>query len=74
MNSIIQNYNLKTYTMNTNVLGYWDKKKEKLKEKFPIITDEDLSYNEGKEKEMIELLGYKLGKSKQELLYIIVAI
>jgi hypothetical protein len=60
--------------MNTNVLGYWDKKKEKLKEKFPIITDEDLSYNEGKEKEMIELLGYKLGKSKQELLYIIVAI
>jgi len=57
--------------MNTNVLGYWDKKKEKLKQKFPIITDEDLSYNEGKEKEMIEMLGYKLGKSKQELLYII---
>ena len=57
--------------MNTNVLGYWDKKKEKLKRKFPIITDEDLSYNEGKEKEMIEMLGYKLGKSKQELLYII---
>jgi uncharacterized protein YjbJ (UPF0337 family) len=60
--------------MNTNVLGYWDKKKEKLKQKFPDITDEDLSYNEGKEKEMIELLGYKLGKSKQELLRIIVAI
>jgi hypothetical protein len=60
--------------MNTNVLGYWDKKKEKLKQTFPIITDEDLSYNEGKEKEMIELLGYKLGKSKQELLNIIVAI
>jgi hypothetical protein len=60
--------------MNTNVLGYWDKKKEKLKQKFPIITDEDLSYGEGKEKEMIELLGYKLGKSKQELLYIIVGI
>ena len=60
--------------MNTNVLGYWDKKKEKLKEKFPIITDEDLSYDEGKEREMIEMLGNKLGKSKQELLYIIVAI
>ena len=60
--------------MNTNVLGYWDMKKEKLKEKFPIITDEDLSYGEGKEKEMIEMLGNKLGKSKQELLYIIVAI
>ncbi len=66
--------NLKPYTMNTNVLGYWDQKKEKLKQKFPVITDEDLSYSEGKEKEMIELLGYKLGKSKQELLYIIVGI
>jgi len=60
--------------MNTNVIGYWNKKKEKLKQKFPIITDEDLRYNEGKEKEMIEMLGSKLGKTKQELLYIIVAL
>jgi uncharacterized protein YjbJ (UPF0337 family) len=60
--------------MNNNVIGYWDKKKEKLKEKFPAITDEDLRYREGKEKEMIEMLGNKLGKSKQELLSIIVAI
>jgi uncharacterized protein YjbJ (UPF0337 family) len=60
--------------MNTNVIGYWEKKKEKLKEKFPVITDEDLRYREGKEKEMIEMLGNKLGKSKQELLNIIVAI
>lgn len=60
--------------MNTRVIGYWDKKKEKLKQRFPIITDEDLLYREGKEKEMIEMLGYKLGKSKQELLNIIVAI
>jgi hypothetical protein len=60
--------------MSTNVIGYWNKKKEKLKEKFPVITDEDLRYNEGKEKEMIEMLGNKLGKSKLELLNIIVAI
>jgi hypothetical protein len=60
--------------MSTNVIGYWDKKKEKLKVKFPVITDEDLRYNEGKEKEMIEMLGNKLGKSKLELLNIIVAI
>jgi uncharacterized protein YjbJ (UPF0337 family) len=60
--------------MNTKVVGYWDKKKEKLKERFPNITEEDLRYREGKEKEMIEMLGYKLGKSKQELLNIIVAI
>ena len=60
--------------MNTNVIGYWNKKKEKLKQRFPVITDEDLRYIEGKEKEMIEMLGNKLGKSKQELLNIIVAI
>lgn len=60
--------------MNSNVIGYWDNKKEKLKEKFPAITDEDLRFREGKEKEMIEMLGNKLGKSKLELLNIITAI
>ena len=60
--------------MNSNVIVYWDKKKKKLKEKFPFITDDDLRYNEGKEREMIEMLGYKLGKSKLELLNIIIAI
>ena len=60
--------------MSTNVIGYWDKKKEKLKEKFPFITDEDLGFREGKEKEMIEMLGNKLGKSKLELINIIVTI
>ncbi len=60
--------------MNSNVIGYWDKKKEKLKEKFPFITDEDLGFREGKEKEMIEMLGNKLGKSKLELISIIVTI
>ena len=60
--------------MNSNVIGYWDKKKEKLKEKFPFITDEDLRFRDGKEKEMIEMLGNKLGKSKLELINIIVTI
>jgi len=57
--------------MNLNIIGFWDKKREKLKQKYPIITDEDLSYNEGKEKEMIEMLGNKLGKTKEEIIYII---
>ena len=57
--------------MSLNVIGYWDRKREKLKQIFPIITDEDLSYNEGKEKEMIEMLGNKLGKTKEELISII---
>ena len=53
----------------------WDKNEsEKIIQKFPNITDDDLSYLEGKEKEMLEILGYKLGKSKQELLQIIVTL
>ena len=64
----------KSEIMNTSVIGYWNKKKVKLKQRFPVITDEDLHYPEGKEKEMIELLGYKLGKTNQELLYIIIAL
>jgi len=60
--------------MNINVTGYWEQKKEKIKQRYPSITDKDLIYNEGKENVMIEMLGNKLGKSKQELLTIIVAL
>jgi hypothetical protein len=63
---------LKPDIMNTNEIGYWNKKKMKLKQKYKILTDKDLSFVEGKEKEMIEILGNKLGKTKQELLNIIV--
>jgi hypothetical protein len=57
--------------MEPKIIGYWDIKKEKLKLRFPGITDEDVTYPEGKEKEMMELLGYKLGKSKVELVSLI---
>jgi hypothetical protein len=60
--------------VNTKVTGYWNIKKEKLKHKYKILSDKDLCFSEGKEKEMIEMLGYKLGKTKQELLNIIVTL
>jgi hypothetical protein len=63
---------LKTNYMDTNIIGYWDKKKMKLKQKYKILTDKDLHYNEGKEEEMIQMLENKLGKTRQELLNIIV--
>jgi hypothetical protein len=55
-------------------IGYWNVKKEKLKQRYPFLKDEDLQFNLGKEKEMIELLGYKMGLSKQSLLEIIVSL
>jgi uncharacterized protein YjbJ (UPF0337 family) len=60
--------------MRTNSVRYWNDKKEKLKKKFKNLTDRDLNFNEGKEKEMIETVGKKLGKSKQELLKIIITL
>lgn len=33
---------LKPKTMNTIVKGFWNEKKDKLKQKYAIITDEDL--------------------------------
>lgn len=53
--------------MNMHETGYWNEKKEKLKQKYAIITDDDLQYCDGKETEMMEMLGYKLGKTKEEL-------
>jgi len=60
--------------MDTNYKGYWNEKKEKLKEKYAIITDNDFLFNEGKEKEMMEMLGYKLGKTTEQLRNIIAAL
>jgi len=60
--------------MKTIVLGYWDTKKEKIKQKYPGINDQDLVLYDGKEKEMIENLEYKLGISKLELAKIIEAL
>ncbi len=49
----------------------WGEKKERLKSLFPDIKDSDLHFYDGKEKVMIECLAFKLGKSTEELRYII---
>lgn len=53
---------------NTNapVKGTWNVQKSKLKEKFPILTDEDLRYENGKRDEMFSRVQVKLGKTKEE--------
>jgi hypothetical protein len=54
--------------------GYWGLKKEKLKLRFKTLSDKDLCFTEGNEIEMIETVGKKLGKTKQELLSIIITL
>lgn len=60
--------------MQQNTTRTWNERKEKLKQKFPAITDDDLHYYDGKEAVMIERLAYKLGKTSAELRYIIHAV
>ena len=47
--------------------GNWNEQKGKLKQKFAVLTDNDLMYEEGKRDEMYGRLQIKLGKSKEEL-------
>jgi uncharacterized protein YjbJ (UPF0337 family) len=51
----------------TEVKGTWNESKGKLKQKFAILTDNDLMYDEGRKEEMFGKLQIILGKSKEEL-------
>jgi len=58
--------------MNTTELkGNWNEQKGKLKQKFAVLTDNDLMLIEGKKEEMFGRLQKKLGKTKEELQKII---
>ena len=49
------------------VKGNWNEQKGKLKQKFAVLTDNDLMFEEGKKEEMLGKLQIKLGKTKEEL-------
>lgn len=49
------------------IKGNWNEIKGKLKQKYGNLTDDDLTFAEGKEDELYGRLQKKLGKSKEEL-------
>ena len=49
------------------IKGNWKQIKGKLKEKYGELTDDDLTYVEGKEEQLIGKLQERLGKTKQEV-------
>lgn len=51
----------------TELKGNWNETKGKLKQKFALLTDSDVLYEEGKKDEMLGKLQIKLGKTKEEL-------
>ncbi len=49
------------------IKGTWNERKGILKQKFAVLTDNDLMYEEGKRDEMLGKLQIILGKTKEEL-------
>jgi uncharacterized protein YjbJ (UPF0337 family) len=49
------------------IKGNWNEIKGKLKQKFADLTDDDLTFAEGKEEEMLGRLQQRLGKSEEEV-------
>jgi uncharacterized protein YjbJ (UPF0337 family) len=49
------------------IKGNWNELKGKLKQKYGQLTDDDLSFADGKEDEWLGRLQQKLGKTKEDL-------
>jgi uncharacterized protein YjbJ (UPF0337 family) len=47
--------------------GGWNEVKGKLKQKYGQLTDNDLTFAEGKDEELLGRLQKRLGRSKEEL-------
>lgn len=48
------------------IKGNWNELKGKLKQRFAVLTDNDLMFQEGKEEEALGKIQQKLGKTKAE--------
>jgi uncharacterized protein YjbJ (UPF0337 family) len=51
----------------TEMKGSWNEQKGRLKQKFAVLTDNDLMFEEGQKDEMLGKLQKKLGKTEEEL-------
>ena len=49
------------------IKGSWNEVKGKLKQKYGSLTDDDLTFAEGKDEELLGRLQKKLGRSKEEI-------
>ena len=58
----------------TEIKGNWNEQKGKLKQKFAVLTNNDLMLLDGKKEELLGRLQTKLGKTRDELQKIISAL
>ena len=50
-----------------NIKGNWNEIKGKLKQKYGQLTDDDLTFAEGKEEELLGRLQQRLGRTKEDV-------
>jgi uncharacterized protein YjbJ (UPF0337 family) len=50
------------------IKGNWNELKGKIKQKWGDLTDDDLTYQEGKEDELLGRIQRKTGRSREELI------
>jgi len=55
------------FVMKLQMKGNWNEIKGKLKQKYGQLTDDDLTFAEGKEDELLGRLQKRLGRTKEEL-------
>jgi len=48
-----------------NIKGNWNEKKGKLKQQYAELTDDDLTYAEGREDELVGRIQKRLGTTKE---------
>jgi len=60
--------------MQSDNIGSWHERKILFKNKFADLTDDDVTFEAGKAEEMLGNLEIKLGKTKEELHRIIMAL
>lgn len=53
------------------IKGNWNELKGKLKEKYAVLTDNDLAFEEGKEDQLIGQIQQKTGKTRDEVMEVI---
>lgn len=53
------------------IKGTWNEAKGKLKQKYAMLTDDDLAFKDGKEEELYGRLQKRLGKTKEEIMKVI---
>lgn len=51
--------------------GRWNEVKGKLKQKYSGLTDDDLTYTEGKEEELIGKIQRKTGETREQVLKVL---